>query len=114
MLLYKVKDLCNAVLPATGLRASELLSIRIKYLHLDSNPANVLSEENIQRLRTDRHVFLTEVVVTQLNQWLEYKYRTRRICHKDVHTKKEEKQSQSIKPQREMIMIEVFAVIPHI
>jgi len=92
------------LLAATGLRASEALSIRIKDLHLDSNPANVFVRGEYTKTRTDRHVFLTDEVVTQLNQWQEYKYRTRRICHKDAHTKRG-KTSQSIKPQREMIMI---------
>jgi integrase len=76
------------LLAATGLRASEALSIRIKDLHLDSNPANVFVRGEYTKTRTDRYVFLTEEVVTQLNQWLEYKYRTRRICHKDAHTKR--------------------------
>jgi integrase len=76
------------LLAATGLRASEALSIRIKDLHLDSNPANVFVRGEYTKTKTDRHVFLTEEVVTQLSQWLEYKYRTRRICHKDAHTKR--------------------------
>jgi len=77
------------LLAATGLRASEALSIRIKDLHLDSNnPANVFVRGEYTKTRTDRYVFLTEEVVTQLNQWQEYKYRTRRICHKDAHTKR--------------------------
>jgi integrase len=76
------------LLAATGLGASEALSIRIKDLHLDSNPANVFVRGEYTKTRTDRHVFLTDEVVTQLNQWQEYKYRTRRICHKDAHTKR--------------------------
>ncbi|MGB7638668.1 MAG: tyrosine-type recombinase/integrase, partial [Nitrososphaeraceae archaeon] len=48
------------LLAATGLRASEALSIRIKDLHLDSNnPANVFVRGEYTKTRTDRYVFLT-------------------------------------------------------
>jgi integrase len=77
------------LLAATGLRASESLSIRIKDLHLDSNnPAIVFVRGEYTKTRTDRHVFLTEEVVNQLKQWLQYRYRIRRICHKDAHNKR--------------------------
>ena len=76
------------LLAATGFRAVESLSIRIKDLHLESKPAKIFVRGEYTKTRTDRVVFSTEEVVNQLRQWLEYKYRTRRICHKDNHTGK--------------------------
>ena len=74
------------LLAATGLRAVEALSIRIKDLDLESTPAKIFVRG--EYTKTDRFVFLAEEVVNQLNQWLKYKYRTRRICHKDIQTGK--------------------------
>jgi len=34
-------------------------------------------------VKVDRIVFLTEEVTRQLKSWLDYKYRTRRVCHHD-------------------------------
>jgi integrase len=71
------------LLTATGMRAVEALSIRIKDLDLDSNPAKVFVRGEYTKTRVDRTVFLTEEVTQQLNSWLDYKYRTRRVCHQD-------------------------------
>ncbi|MBV9179191.1 MAG: tyrosine-type recombinase/integrase, partial [Nitrososphaeraceae archaeon] len=73
---------------ATGLRAVEALSIRIKDLDLESRPAKVFVRGEYTKTKTYRFVFLTEEAVNQLKQWMEYKYRTRRICHKDIQTGK--------------------------
>jgi integrase len=71
------------LLAATGFRAVEALSIRIKDLYLQSAPAKIFVRGEYTKTKTDRYIFLTEEVVVQLKQWMEYKYRTRRICHKD-------------------------------
>src|SRR6266487_1892036 len=71
------------LLAATGFRAVEALSIRIKDLHLQTQPARIFVRGEYTKTRTDRYVFLTNEVLAQLKQWLEYKYRTRRVCHKD-------------------------------
>jgi integrase len=71
------------LLAAGGFRAVEALSIRIKDLDLESRPARVLVRGEYTKTKTDRIVFLTEEVVAQLNSWLQYKYRTRRVSHKD-------------------------------
>src|SRR5712691_4754961 len=76
------------LLAATGFRAVEGLSIRIKDLHLESKPAKIFVRGEYTKTRTDRVVFLTEEVVNQLRQWIKYKYRTRRIYNKDNHTGK--------------------------
>jgi integrase len=75
------------LLAGTGLRAVEALSIRVKDLNLQSNPTEVFVRGEYTKTKTDRYVFLTDEVVNQLKQWLEYKYRTRRVCHKDDHRK---------------------------
>jgi integrase len=76
------------LLAATGMRAVEALSIRIKDLDLKSSPAKVFVRGEYTKTRTDRTVFLTEEIVQQLTSWLSYKYRTRRVCYKDEQTKK--------------------------
>jgi integrase len=76
------------LLAATGFRAVEGLSVRIKDLYLECKPAKVFVRGVYTKTKTDRYVFLTEEVVNQLRKWLEYKYRTRRVCHKDIHTGK--------------------------
>jgi integrase len=74
------------LLAATGFRAVEALSIRIKDLHLETQPAKIFVRGEYTKTRTDRYVFLSEELVVQLKQWLEYKYRTRRVCYKDNQT----------------------------
>ncbi|HEY6885418.1 MAG TPA: site-specific integrase, partial [Nitrososphaeraceae archaeon] len=76
------------LLAATGMRATEALSIRIKDLYLKSKPANVFVRGEYTKTRADRTVFLTDEVVHQLTSWMTYKYRTRRICYRDEQTKK--------------------------
>ena len=71
------------LLAATGLRATEALSIRIKDLDLKSNPAKVFVRGEYTKTRTDRMVFLSEEITHQLISWLSYKYRTRRVSYKD-------------------------------
>jgi integrase len=71
------------LLAGTGMRATEALSIRIKDIDLKSNPAKVFVRGEYTKTRIDRTIFLTEEVKQQLNSWLNYKYRTRRVCHRD-------------------------------
>ena len=75
-------------LAATGLRATEALSIRIKDLDLKSEPAKVFVRGEYTKTRTDRTVFLTGEITQQLISWLNYKYRTRRVCHNYAQTGK--------------------------
>jgi integrase len=78
-------------LAATGMRATEALSIRIKDLYLKSSPAKVFVRGEYTKTRTDRIVFLTEEMVQQLTFWLSYKYRTRKVCYKDEQNENVEK-----------------------
>ena len=70
-------------------RAVEALSIRIKDLDFESNPAKVFVRGEYTKTKADRIVFLTQEVTQQLKSWLDYKYRTRRVC---TMTNKMEKQ----------------------
>jgi integrase len=75
-------------LAATGMRATEALSIRIKDLDLKSSPAKICVRGEYTKTRTDRTVFLTQEIRQQLTTWLAYKYRTRRVCYKHKQTGK--------------------------
>ena len=71
------------LLAATGMRAVEALSIRIKDLNFDSIPAKVFVRGEYTKTKVDRVVFLTQEVTQQLKSWLGYKHRTRRVCYPD-------------------------------
>ena len=76
------------LLANTGLRATEALSIRNKDLDLESIPAKVTIRGEYTKTKVDRYVFLTQEMVEQFKKWIEYKYRTRRVCSKDKQTGK--------------------------
>jgi integrase len=71
------------LLAATGMRAVEALSIRIKDIDFDSNPAILFVRGEYTKTKEDRMIFLTEELSQQLKSWLDYKHRTRRVCHQD-------------------------------
>ena len=66
-----------------GFRAVEALSIRICDIHFDASPVKVSIRGEYTKTKSDRFVYLTNEIVGQLKLWLEYKYRTRRVCHID-------------------------------
>jgi hypothetical protein len=66
------------------MRAVEALSIRIKDIDFDSNPGKLFVRGEFTKTKVDRIIFLTEEATQQLRSWLGYKYRTRRVCHKDA------------------------------
>ncbi len=68
-------------------RAAEASSIRIKDLDLGQF-FRYICKGRIHKTRTDRIIFLTDEVAHQLKSWLDYKYRTRRICHKGEQDEK--------------------------
>ncbi|HJT47717.1 MAG TPA: site-specific integrase [Nitrososphaeraceae archaeon] len=76
------------LLAATGMRATEALSVRNKDFDFNSNPAKLFVRGEYTKTRTDRTIFLTEEIKHQLNAWLNYKYRTRRVCYKNEQTGK--------------------------
>jgi integrase len=69
------------LLAATGMRAVEALSIRIKDLDLQSNPSKLFVRGEFTKTRSDRIIFLTSELRNQLSSWIHYKYRSRRICY---------------------------------
>ena len=71
------------LLAATGMRAVEALNIRIKDIDFDNKPATIYVRGENTKTKTDRIIFLTEEVTNQLNAWLKYKHRTRRVCYQD-------------------------------
>jgi integrase len=72
-----------SLLAATGMRAKEALSIRIKDISFDSNLATIFIRGEFTKTKVDRTVFLTQELSQQLKSWLDYKHRTRRVCHQD-------------------------------
>jgi integrase len=68
-------------LAATGMRAVETLSIRNKDLDLQSNPAKLFVRGEYTKTKSDRIIFLTSELCHQLSSWLDYKYRSRRVCY---------------------------------
>ena len=75
-------------LAATGMRATEALSVRIKDLDLKSAPAKLFARGEYTKTKTGRVVFLTEEITKQIASWLNHKYRTRRVCYNDSQTGK--------------------------
>ncbi len=75
-------------LAATGMRATEALSVRIKDLDLKSAPAKLFVRGEYTKAKTDRVVFLTQEITKQIASWLNHKYRTGRVCCKDSQTGK--------------------------
>lgn len=72
------------LLAATGMRASEALSIRVCDLDFDSDPPRVFLRGEYTKTKADRTIYLTREVANQLRRnWLEYKYRPRRITYYD-------------------------------
>jgi integrase len=69
------------LLAATGMRAVEALSIRIKDLDLQSNPSRLFVRGEFTKTRSDRTIFLTSELSHHLSSWLNYKYRSRRVCY---------------------------------
>lgn len=76
------------LLSATGMRATEALSIRICDLSLDSDPPKLFVRGEYTKTKTDRYVFITRELQTQLKTYTAYKYRTRRISYYRRETNK--------------------------
>src|SRR3954451_19664070 len=69
------------LLAATGMRATEALHIRVKDINYEKYPVELYVRGENTKTKTDRTIFLTEEIASQLDAWLKYKYRTRRVCH---------------------------------
>ena len=75
------------LLASTGLRAVEALSIRLKDLNLESNPAKLSIRGEYTKTRVNRYIFITKELKEQIQKWLDFKYRKRRICYRDSNGK---------------------------
>ena len=75
------------LLAATGMRAVEALSMRIKDLDLQSNPPKLFVRGEFTKTKSDRTIFLTTELKYQLLSWIDYKYRSRRICNSNHNGK---------------------------
>jgi integrase len=96
------------LLAGSGMRATEALSIRIKDLDLQSSPAKLFVRGEYTKTRTDRTVFLTYEMIQQLNSWLAYKYRTRRVCYKDERTGKTTTEIRTPEKQQSDLVFAVY------
>ena len=96
------------LLAGSGMRATEALSIRIKDLDLQSSPAKLFVRGEYTKTRTDRTVFLTYEMIQQLNSWLTYKYRTRRVCYKDQRTGKTTTEIRTPEKQQSDLVFAVY------
>lgn len=76
------------LLAATGMRATEALSIRICDLDFKSDPSKLFIRGEYTKTKSDRTILLTQEVAQQLKYWLEYKYRTRRVSFYEKNTHK--------------------------
>jgi integrase len=71
------------LLAATGMRASEAISIRFCDLDLELISPKLFIRGEYTKTKSDRTVLLTYEVARQLKYWLDYKYRTRRVSFYD-------------------------------
>jgi len=78
------------------MRATEALNIRVKDIDFDKNPATLYVRGENTKTKTDRLIFLTDEVINQIDAWLKYRHRTRRICYQDKDDREKRKHSQNI------------------
>ena len=71
------------LLAATGMRAAEALNILIKDIDFNNKPSTIYIRGENTKTKTDRTLFLTDEVSNQIDAWLKYKRRTRRICYQE-------------------------------
>jgi integrase len=76
------------LLAATGMRASEALSIRLADCDMNTSSPRLLIRGEFTKTKVSRFVFLTQELVQQISLWLEYKHRIRRVCLKGKQNEK--------------------------
>jgi integrase len=69
------------------MRTVEALSIRIKDLDLQSDPPKLFVRGEFTKTKSDRTIFLTSELRNQLSSWIDYKYRSRRVCYSNNNSK---------------------------
>ena len=73
-------------LAATGTRASEAASVRIKDLDFANSKVEIRAE--FTKTKVGRYCFMTDELKEYLKQWIDIKYRERRLYLKDKHCNK--------------------------
>jgi len=63
--------------------AVQALNIQIKDIDFENKPAIIYIRGENTKTKADRIIILTDEVTNQLNAWLKYKHRTRRVCYQD-------------------------------
>jgi integrase len=76
------------LLCATGMRATEALSIRMCDLLLDTTSPKIFVRGEYTKTRVDRYVLLTTELKKQIERYIVHKYRTRRASYYDRDRKK--------------------------
>jgi integrase len=82
---FKVKTYL-IFLAATGTRASEAASVRIKDLDFANSKVNIRAE--FTKTKTGRYCFMTDELKEYLKTWIDLKYRERRLYIRDKHCNK--------------------------
>lgn len=62
------------MLAATGMRAKEALSLRLRNLELESEPGKIFVEAEFTKTKTDRYVFMTRELKKTIKSYLKQKY----------------------------------------
>ena len=93
--------------------AVEALSIRIKDIDFNASPVKLSVRGEYTKTKVDRTIFLTEELSKQLVDWLEYKYRTRRICHLDSSIHKTITEYVTPKKDQNDLVLAVHKANPH-
>jgi integrase len=75
------------LIAATGMRATEASSIRIKDIDTISKPSKIFLRGEYTKTKMDRTVLLTNEIAQQLSSWMSFKYRTRRVSRYDKDAK---------------------------
>jgi integrase len=102
------------LLAATGMRASEALSIRLVDCNLDANPPRLQIRGEYTKTKVSRFVFLTQELVQQISLWLEYKHRTRRVCIKGKENEKTQVEYRALKRNDRDLLFAVTQNNPNI
>jgi integrase len=66
-------------LASSGWRAKESLALKLENFNFDTNPVTVSIHERHIKTRKSRHTWLTQEFARQLDDYLNWKYRSRRI-----------------------------------
>lgn len=71
------------MLAATGMRPSEPLYLTINQFNFESDPPTVFINGQTTKMKIDRKNFLTKEVKKVIQDWIKFKYRKRKIVHKN-------------------------------